>query len=348
MSRVADWSGVLVLAEDTGGPPTKAVGELVQAGRRAADLLGEELWAVVGGDPPEGFLQSLAGYGVRKVYVGPNSGMSPVRVPARLEEEACCEMLEHVLTRERPSVVLLPGTAFGRSVAPRVAARLNTGLVADVMSIDLDAAGYLRFTKPGLGDNMMATIVCPERRPQMATIRPGTFGGGRTMEPSPGHAQGAMEFEKAVLQIEPARPPKLKLVEILQRAQPGGPSLEEAVAVLVGGRGLGGPSGFDLLRRLAAMLGAGLGATRAAVEEGWADPGLQIGQTGRSVSPKLYVAFGVSGAVQHAVGMRGSQVIVAVNKDRRAPIFEMAHHGIVGDAREVLQALVEECSRPGS
>jgi electron transfer flavoprotein alpha subunit len=226
-------------------------------------------------------------------------------------------------------------TPQGRDLAPRISRRLDLGLTADCtqLGIDREEGGRLLQTRPAFGGNIMATIVCPSRRPQMATVRP------RVMKIAAPDESRAGE----VIRVDDAGPIEIRtrLVEAVREVSDK-VDLAGAEVIVTGGRGLGNAEGFDLMRRLAERLGGVVGATRGAVDNGWIDYAHQVGQTGRTVAPRLYIACGVSGAVQHLVGMQSSDVIVAVNSDAQAPIFGVATYGIVGDLHQVVPAMLTE------
>lgn len=246
--------------------------------------------------------------------------------------------IAHMIAERRPEIMLAGATSQGRSLMPRVAVLCKTGLTADCTGLDIHAeTGNLLQTRPAFGGNVMATIVTAHHRPQLATVRP------KVMAPPAGRGQAVPEVRRW------APPPELMAtrVEVLEQGQQTQQTVNiaEADALVAGGRGLGGPEGFELLGRLAAALGAEVAASRAAVDAGWVPYERQVGQTGKTVHPDLYVAVGISGAVQHRAGMQSCGTIVAVNNDPAAPIFEIADYGIVGDYREVLPPLIEQLTQ---
>lgn len=251
---------------------------------------------------------------------------------ARYATETYAHALTQLILEHRPQVVLLGATPNGRDLAPRVACRLQTGLTADCTGIGWDGDRQLvRWTRPAFSGNMMAEILCPTARPQMGTVRPGVF--PRRERP----AVGEPERLDALVPL----PQGLPLLRVLEEAQAQDTSghLDEAALILAGGRGLGGPQGFQLLSSLAQKLGGAVGATRAAVEAGWIAHSHQIGQTGLSVGPKVYLACGISGAVQHLAGIGAADLVIAINPDPDAPIFRHADYGIVGEALPILRQL---------
>ena len=232
---------------------------------------------------------------------------------------------------QRPEVILYGATAFGRELAPGVAIRLQTGLTADCTVLDIDSAtGQLQQTRPAFGGNLMATIVCPAHRPQMATVRPGIF-------PAPPADRTRPSVVEDV-ELEPHVRPRVRVAAVA--AEDDGASITEADALVVVGRGIGSKKNLPLMRRLAAALGGELGCTRPIVEAGWLPYRHQVGQTGVTVAPKLLISVGVSGAIQHLAGIGGAQTVVAINEDPRAPIFNAAQYRVVGDCIEVVEELV--------
>ena len=235
-----------------------------------------------------------------------------------------------LLTELRPDIVLFPATVRGRFLSAWTAAKLGTGLTADCTGLALTQEGLLKQTRPAYGSNLIADILCPEKRPQMASVRPGVFPVPETGAPPAGSTVRRAEI--------PVPDP---LMTLLKRTPPEeGVSLQDAEVIVAGGKGIGSPEGFRLLARLAALLGGALGATRSAVDAGWVSYAHQVGQTGVTVRPKLYLAFGVSGAVQHTAGMNASRTVVAVNTDRHAPIFRSADYGIIADWRETAEEFI--------
>lgn len=234
-----------------------------------------------------------------------------------------------------PTSIMIGATPDGRDMGPRVACSLKTGLTADCTNLAIDEeTGNIAWTRPAFGGNLMATILCPDHRPQMGTVRPGVF------------KKVKVEGNNAVViredfHVDPGMI-RTKLLEIIRDAAAEVVDLEGADIIVSGGRGVGGPEGFEPIRVLADALGATVGSSRAAVDAGWIPHAHQVGQTGKTVAPKLYIACGISGAIQHQAGMSGSDCIVAINKDPEAPIFDIADYGIVGDLFEVVPAFTEE------
>ena len=243
--------------------------------------------------------------------------------------------MARVIREYKPEIVLTPATAIGRDLAPRVSSRVHTGLTADCTGLEIqEETGNLLMTRPAFGGNIMATILCPEHRPQMATVRPGVM----HRLPADTSRQGE------VVMLDWDVPPETRNVEILEvaKAVSEAVDIQDAKVLVSGGRGMGGPENFKLLEQLAEVLGGTVAASRAAVDAGWIAKDRQVGQTGKTVRPNLYIACGISGAIQHLAGMEESGMIVAINKDETAPIFGVADYGIVGDALQIVPALIEE------
>lgn len=238
-----------------------------------------------------------------------------------------------VINEVKPAIVLIGATTQGRDLAPRISSALNTGLTADCTSLDINEKGMLAATRPTFGGNLMATILC-KNLPQMATVRPKVL--KKSKEPIVKDTQ-FIDIQPDINNVEK----RTELVEFIPNAPVTGKRIDEAEIIVAGGKGLKSPEGFKLLEELANLLGGAVGASRAAVDAGWADHSIQIGQTGKTVMPKLYIACAISGAIQHVVGMNGSEKIIAINKDPKAPIFGIADIGIVGDVYEVVPELIK-------
>ncbi|HEY5997741.1 MAG TPA: electron transfer flavoprotein subunit alpha/FixB family protein, partial [bacterium] len=251
----------------------------------------------------------------------------------QFHDDAYVEACLALMGAERPEIMLCGGTVLGRAFFPRVAARLGTGLTADCTSLEIDAgSGVLLQTRPAYGGNLFATIACPEHRPQMATVRPKVFPAGVADPARTGEIVIRRDWAEALHT-------RTRVLEILEEAVQT-ISIADADVVVAGGRGMGSAENFALLEELARLLGGAVAASRAPVDAGWVPYARQVGQTGKTVCPKLYIACGISGQVQHLVGMQSADVIVAINKDPQAPIFSVATYGIVGDALEVVPLLI--------
>ena len=243
-------------------------------------------------------------------------------------------ILTGLISQYKPGIVLFPATHTGRDLAPRVAATLGLGLTADCTGLSIED-GLLLQSRPAFGGNIMADIICPNVRPQMATVRPNVMKAGE-----PDNSKKA-EIVDVPVDLK-TKDVNIVIKETVKTVKTGVKSLEEVDIIVSGGRGMGSPENFSVLEELADTLGGGVGASRAAVDAGWRPRSDQVGQTGKTVSPKLYIACGISGKIQHQVGMKGSDIIVAINKDPEAPIFEIADYGIVGDLFEVVPLLNDE------
>ena len=303
--------------------------ELLSPGRDLADKQGGRLVAVVIGSGVEQAVSGASAHGADQVIV--------VDAPEFKDytTDAYTAAMYHLIEKYGPTTLLIGATPDGRDMGPRLACRIKTGLTADCTGLDIDPdSGNVAWTRPAFGGNLMATILCPDHRPQIGTVRPGVFKKTPAAEPKAEIIRE--EFHVAPEQI------RTELLEIIQETAGELVDLEGADIIVSGGRGVGGPEGFAPVKELAEVLGATVGASRAAVDAGWISHAHQVGQTGKTVAPKLYIACGISGAIQHLAGMSGSDCIVAINKDPDAPIFDVADYGIVGNLFEVLPALTEE------
>lgn len=314
------------------GTPQNVGLELLNPGRMLADKTGGKLVAVVIGNSVDASIEEAGRYGADQVIVveGPEYKI--------FSTEAYRDALYHVISKYMPSAVMVGATQEGRDFAPRVASKLDTGLTADCTSVDIDeATGCVAWTRPTFGGNLMATIMCTTSRPQMGTIRPGVYKKTEVSGKNPEVIRE--EYHVAPENIH------TEFVEFIKETVTDFVDLEGADIIVSGGRGVGGPEGFKPVQELADALGGVVGSSRAAVDAGWISHAHQVGQTGKTVAPKLYIACGISGAIQHLAGMSGSDCIVAINKDPDAPIFEVANYGIVGDLFQVLPAMTEEVKK---
>jgi len=320
--------GVWVFAEQRKGAIKNVAYELLSRGRELADTLKTELCAVCLGHNVTD-VDKIIAHGANKVYLVDSSDL------ADNQEDYLTHGLLDLIKKHKPEIVLAGATALGRSFFPRVAAILNTGLTADCTGLDIDTEKrLLRQTRPTFGGNIMATILCPNKRPQMSTVRPRVFK-KNTPDPSRKGQIIKVDFKKESVT---ARTKLLSFVEdITEKVK-----LEDADIIVSGGRGLGKAENFKLIQELADCLGAALGSSRAAVDEGWIPYSHQVGQTGKTVCPKLYIACGISGAIQHLAGMQTSDCIVAINDNPDAPIFQVAHYGIVGDLFQVVPLMIKK------
>ena len=304
--------------------------ELLNPGRRLADAQGGALVAVVIGYKTEAAVKEAAAYGADKIIVVDGEEYQ------HYTTDAYADAMYARVTKYGPTTMMIGATNEGRDMGPRLSCRLRTGLTADCTAVDYDEeTGNIAWTRPTFGGNLLATIMCPDHRPQIGTVRPGVFKKGERNEDN----KPEIITEDIHIAAERIR---TRLVEVLKDLDAGDVNLESAEVIVSGGRGVGGPEGFEPLKELADLLGGVVGASRAAVDAGWIGHVHQVGQTGKTVGPKLYIACGISGAIQHAAGMSGSDVIVAINKDPDAPIFNMADYGVVGDLKLVIPELIKQ------
>lgn len=327
--NLAEWSGIWVFAEFRHGVIAPVSFELLGVGRKLADARGVSLSAVVFGAGVEAAATQLIGYGADRVYMVDDPCLAQYR------EDVYGRLLESLIRDQRPEVVLAGATAIGRSFVPQVANAVNAGLTADCTALAIRPEdGMLLQTRPAFGGNIMATIECPHSRPQMATVRP------KVMAPQPFDPtrQGEVVLVEAPDELLQSR------VEVLESVlnKQDKVNIQEVDILVAGGRGLENEKGFDLLRELAEELGGAVAASRAAVDAGWIPYPHQVGQTGKTVCPKLYIACGISGAIQHAVGMQSAETIVAINRDENAPIFDLATYSLVGDLFEIVPLLTKK------
>ena len=330
---LAAYQGVFVWAEcePAGGKltPKKVVYELLTQGRRLADKLGQNLTAVALGDERMAGLERLCHQGADRVLVCQHELLGDYST------DGFTSVLGAVIARQKPSVFLYGATPSGRDLAPRVAARLHLGLTADCTGLDIDEAGQLVQTRPAFGGNIMASIISPYTRPQTATVRPNVFAADE-LDPS-----RPVNLEKVDVTLSKASI-RTKVVKEVRLGDQAGPSIEEAKIIVSAGRGCQDAANLDMVRELAANLGGVMAGSRPIVEQGWIPHTLQVGQSGTTVGPDLYIAVGISGAIQHVVGMSSSKKIIAINKDPEAPIFKVADLAVVGDALEILPRLIKE------
>jgi electron transfer flavoprotein alpha subunit len=326
---VDDYRGVWVVAESRDGHVHDVTYELLGRGRELADTLDVKLEAVLLGAGVTPLAPELIARGADIVRVVDHESLRDY------VDEPYAAVVADLILREKPEVVLTGATAIGRSLIPRVAIRVRAGLTADctALAIDEDERRLLQ-TRPAFGGNIMATIICPDHRPQMATVRHKVM---TALEPDKAR-RGEIVEEKVDGSLLKTDVRFVKFIEDVTQAV----NIADADIIVSGGRGMGGPEQFGMLEELADVLGGAVGASRAAVDAGWIPYSHQVGQTGKTVQPKLYIACGISGAVQHLAGMQSSQTIVAVNKDPDAPILKVATYGIVGDIFEVIPALTAE------
>lgn len=324
-----DYKNVWVFAEQRQGKIENSVLELLGAGKKLANDLQEDLCAVLLGDNVEKEIEKLISHGADSVYLVEDLILKD------FQDDVYGKILQDLISEHRPSIFLGSATFIGRSLFPKIAVNLQTGLTADCTELAIDkTTRNLLQTRPAFGGNIMATIICEHTRPQMATVRP------RVMKKLPIDLSRKGKvikeyFDKNSVNIQTQI---LKIVEDLTSKI----KIEEADVIVSGGRGLGESKNFKLIEELASVLKGAVGASRAAVDANWIPYSHQVGQTGKTVCPKLYIACGISGAIQHLVGMQTSDCIIAINKDPHAPIFKIANYGIVGDLFEVIPLLIKK------
>jgi len=325
--RLAEYRGVWVFVEQTEGEPAKVSWELLGIGADLAGSLGVDLCALVIGENVEHLCFEAFAYGATKAYLLD----APVYYHYRTEAyvEGCC----HLIEKYKPEIILMGATGMGRDLAGAIATRVATGLTADCTGLAIDDKRNLMQTRPAFGGNIMATIMCDKYRPQMSTVRPNVM-----------HMPERKEGSTGIIIRDPFTVPEdsilTKVIEIIRDSHSkGAVDITGAEFIISGGRGMMAPENFAILQELADELGGVVGASRSAVDAGWMPGDRQVGQTGKTVRPKIYIACGISGAIQHLVGMQDSDMVIAINRDSNAPIFEVATYGIVGDLFQVVPAI---------
>lgn len=332
-----EYKGVFVFAQQVDNVLDGVAFELLGKGKDLAAVLNTEVTAVLAGSGVMGLADKLAEYGADRVIVVDDPELKEYRT------EPYAHALASVINEFKPEIMLVGATAIGRDLGPTVSARVKTGLTADCTVLEIGdfplnpVAGeeqlhnQLLMTRPAFGGNTIATIACPYNRPQMATVRPGVM---QKINPIAGAKANVVEFN-------PGFTPNDRYVEILNvvKAVKNTANIMDAKILVSGGRGVGSKENFKLLDDLAEVLGATVSCSRAVVENGWQPVDLQVGQTGKTVRPQIYFAIGISGAIQHVAGMEESDLIVAINKDEDAPIFDVADYGLVGDLNKIVPAL---------
>ncbi|WP_029097562.1 electron transfer flavoprotein subunit alpha/FixB family protein [Brevibacillus thermoruber] len=326
--NLAEYRGVWVFLEQQDGRIAPVSLELLGAGRKLADKRGVPLSGVLIGDQVRELAADAFQYGADVVYLYDDPIFRDYRTESYMRAVIAC------VQKHKPEILLYGATSTGKDLASAVATDLETGLTADTTLLDVDQeTGLLEASRPAFGGNIMATILCKKHRPQMATVRPKVM---KALPPDPNRS-GQIVEERIHLREEDIRTKVLKIVRETSKKV----RLDEADIIVAGGKGMGSKEGFQLIHRFAEAIGATVGASRDAVEAGWIDHQHQVGQTGVTVTPKLYFAIGISGAIQHLVGMQNSGLIIAINKDPDAPIFQACHYGLVGDAFEIVPLLIE-------
>lgn len=325
---LSSYKGVWVFAEQHKGVIAGVSVELLGEGRKLADKRGAKLSVVLVGSGVKARAKDLISYGADIVYAADDPALKD------FNDDAYAAVLTTLAIQHKPEIILAGATAIGRSFLPKVAAKLYTGLTADCTALDIDPeTGNMLQTRPAFGGNIMATIVTPNHRPQMATVR------HKVMKPAVrDDSRKGDVVDVKFTQSGDIRTRVLKTVDEIGETV----NICEADIIVAGGRGMGSAANFKLLEELAKVLGGAVAATRAVVDEGWISYSHQVGQTGKTVCPKLYIACGISGAVQHVAGMQSSDIIVAINKDPDAPIFNVATYGIVGDVMEVVPLMIKK------
>ena len=337
--NLEEYKGVFVFAQQVDNEISGIAFELIGKGKDLAKDLNTEVTAVLIGSGVKGLADELAAYGADRVIVVDDPELKDYRT------EPYTHALSSVINKYKPEIMLIGATAIGRDLGPRVSARVATGLTADCTQLDIgdfplvaregqeQKHNQLLMTRPAFGGNTIATIACPDNRPQMATVRPGVM-----------QKIDRIEGAKAVVEeYNPGFTPDNKYVEILDVVKSITDTVDimDAKILVSGGRGMGCPENFEMLKELADVLGGEVSCSRAVVDAGWEPKNLQVGQTGKTVRPQVYFAIGISGAIQHVAGMEESDLIIAINKDETAPIFEVADYGIVGDALKIVPKLTE-------
>ena len=340
MNNLEAYKGVFVFAQQVDNVISNIAYELIGKGKELAKDLGVEVTAVLVGSDVKGLADQLAEYGADKVIVVDDPELKEYRT------EPYTHAIASVIKEFKPEIFLIGATAIGRDLCPRVCARIHTGLTADCTKLDIGdfpmnpvpgretKHNQLLMTRPAFGGNTIATIACPDFRPQMATVRPGV------MQKAPKEAG-----KKAVVtEFNPGFTKNNKYVDILEvvKAVSNTVDIMDAKILVSGGRGVGSPENFKILDDLAEAIGGTVSCSRAVVDAGWKPKDLQVGQTGKTVRPNVYFAIGISGAIQHLAGMEESDIIVAINKDESAPIFDVADYGVVGDLNKIVPMLTEK------
>lgn len=326
--NISDYKDVFVFVEQRDGKIEKVSRELICKGRSIADTLNSSVKGILLGEKIEDCKDELIHLGLDELILVEDPILEPFTT------EPYTEAFAAIIEDYKPEIILIGATSIGRDLAPRVSSRMNTGLTADCTKLEIDEeTKNLLMTRPAFGGNIMATIICPEHRPQMSTVRPGVMALTQPDTTRKGViTEYKVEFKKSNKYVE--------VIEVVQETAKK-INIEDANVLVSGGRGIGHPERLNLLGDLAAKLNGVVSSSRAVVDAGWIDRGHQVGQTGKTVRPDLYVACGISGAIQHLAGMEESEFIVAINKDETAPIFDVADVGIVGDINQVLPELIK-------
>lgn len=327
-TNLEGWRGIWVFAEQEEGCLSELSLELLSAAKFLAEKREEaEVSAVLLGHKVESLAAPLLSYGADRVFLADHPALGKyLALPYT-------RVISDLVAGHRPEIFLLPATSLGSDLAPRVAGRVNTGLSAHCTQLDINDRGELMQIVPAFGGKAMATILCPRHRPQMATVRPGVFRKGQ-----PQQKRGAVEY--VAVEIRPEES-KQKVIEV-QRERAAARAIEEAEVVVAGGAGIGSPEDWKWVERLAGVLHGAVGGTRPPLDEGWISEAQMIGQSGKTIRPKLYIGIGISGVMQHLVGIQDARVIIAINNNPNAAIFQSADLGVVADFRKIVPLLVEE------
>ena len=349
---LSEYKDVWVFTEQRNGKLMNVALELLGEGRRLSrEIGGSKVCAVLVGNRVESLAHELYAYGADRVYLIQDELLRTYTT------DGYTKVITDAIREYKPEIVLFGATHIGRDLAPRIAARLDTGLTADCTRLDIKVSNYIDYlekyttlntdnldrnsedknlkqTRPAFGGNLMATIICPDSRPQMSTVRPGVM---QKLEKNT-CADGELVTVNHSLSRDDIRTAVVEQVSAVRELV----SLSDAQIICSGGRGLGDASGFELIKKLADKVGGVVGASRAAVDSGWIDQSHQVGQTGTTVKPKIYFACGISGAIQHLAGMQTSDIIIAVNKDPEAPIFEVADYALVGDLHKIIPEIIAQ------
>ncbi len=338
--NIEEYKGVYVFAQQVDNEVSSIALELIGKGKALAEDLGEEVTAVLVGSDVMGLTDILAEYGADRIIVIDDPELKDYRT------EPYTHAIASVIEEFKPEIFLIGATAIGRDLGPRVCARVHTGLTADCTQLDIGdfpltpqegketLHNQLLMTRPAFGGNTIATIACPDFRPQMATVRPGV------MQKLPREAGRKAE----IIEYNPGFVPNDNYVEIMEivKAVSNVADIQDAKILVSGGRGVGSPENFKILDDLAEAIGGTVSCSRAVVDAGWKPKDMQVGQTGKTVRPHVYFAIGISGAIQHVAGMEESDIIIAINKDESAPIFEVADYGVVGDLNKIVPLLTQK------
>ncbi|EET88246.1 Electron transfer flavoprotein alpha/beta-subunit, partial [Clostridium carboxidivorans P7] len=327
--NIADYKGVWVFAEQRDGKLQKVSLELLGKGRELADKLGVELTAILLGSDIDDIAKELVAYGADTVLYADS------KLLKHFTTDGYTKVIYDLVKKLKPEALLVGATFIGRDLGPRIAARLSTGLTADCTGLDIDSeTRHLQMTRPAFGGNLMATIECAANRPQMSTVRPGVF---EKLQKDVSRT-GKIEKINADIVEDDIR---TKVIEVIKSAKDV-VDIGEAKVIVSGGRGIGSKEGFEMLKELASVLDGTVAGSRAAIENGWLDKAYQVGQTGKTVRPNLYIACGISGAIQHLAGMQDSDYIIAINRDADAAIMKVADIGLVGDYKKIIPELIDQ------